>query len=347
MYKTSKIVILTGSTVALLQLSAWASNPEIEDPRCSLKGTDTSTEAEGTREGTSSLVMVDAGKDRTAEIKVTLEEGEFCEGYPKWSGNGISSSDGSLTATYTGDTDSEISVEYGPGGGGGSFSLNLVTPTKQSLVIDLSDEGKIAVLVEKINTLLAKFKGGSKLETSGKLKFEWGETVDKYNDGSSLGTKVEATGSLNVQLPELDQDIDIPTTFGTIEIEIELADAGLTGSATGIYDESKESVGDIRGNITFGATIQGDIGPEWSLPGAEVDLEIGLASTVSATAEFTGENKALYWEPQVGVTKTEVYVSGRVQVWGAEWEVLSVTWPLDFLDDAKYSPGKSKLTDFN
>ncbi|MFH1777393.1 MAG: Ig-like domain-containing protein [Candidatus Omnitrophota bacterium] len=79
---------------------------EFEVVMAGLEAIDTNTTAEGTRKSTSTLVMVNTG-DRTADIILTIDS-SLPPDYPKWSGTNVTGTDGSLTASYSGTSDSKV-----------------------------------------------------------------------------------------------------------------------------------------------------------------------------------------------------------------------------------------------
>lgn len=274
-----------------------ASNPEMDDPVCSLKATDNSTEAEGTREGESSLVMVKSDEDRTAEIIVTLEEGEFCEGYPKWSG--ITVTDGERKGDYSGKDDKTITVTLGPGGASEKVKISIF-PELDSSTSWSFDDPKLKKIKDALNAAIKKIAGkDTKIDGSGSVGYT-AKVVDFYNDGSKVGGILGLDGTIELTFPDVKFQSPYVRVPGVSFLEVAIG-GSFTASkidfvADTNYDQSKENPGSVTGSLT-GETIA-------TLEGKARGAQI-LVVTLTGSSKLTASGT-------LGLANKKVDLTGKI-----------------------------------
>lgn len=333
MKKIKQRLLLTYIAVSVV---SHAANPPIGvEATIEAKDKDSDSNSGGNRVSSTELDMVDKLlTDRNSEITVTLTTGTVPSGYPKWSGNNLTGNfDGQLTAQWKGSSSETVSVELCPGQKE-DIDIKLIAEINQKLTLDFNPGSKFSNFVEKINTGLARLKSDKKLEAGGAAEISSGN-VDYWNDGEKIGAKIGGKGSLTATLPEIDVDFDFPTPIPGLEIELEFtaASAGLVLALSGEYDESKSIKGKITGSGNVGVDLRVDVGPEIGSDDiAELDVEIGLQTRLSAEIKVYNEGKVVFYDGHVGLSESKLTIGATVTFWGGEFNVFEEEYNVSALD---------------
>lgn len=207
----------------------------------------------GSRSSTSSLVMVNNGS-RTATITGSTS-GTLGDGYPKWSGTGVSGNDGEMTATFSGTSDSTVTFEASPYS---SETIDIDIQMENAVSVSLSSDDDWATSVEAtiqgFLNFLVKDSSGDSFSLSGSINGSQ-KDVDLYNDGSSTGMYHKFGGSITGDFAAAKfKGPPLPVAGGLVTVR---ALASFTAASAKVsvnftHDESKQDqwVG-LSGGLTF------------------------------------------------------------------------------------------------
>ena len=250
----------------------------------------------GVRKSSTVLKIVRPTTGNAAASLQAKAQGTRQEGEPTWTGNGVNGTAGSLSGNWTGSSTATATATAS--GGAGSVQIVIVEPDKGHFGLE-ADTASFKEVKDKLNGLISKVSrtGGFALEGTVDIDFD---TVDLYNDGSRVGSKVEVEGSISGSIGNLEVETTIPTNVPGVFIEvgggIDLKKASITG--TGTCDESKAQPGDltVTGAVEAGFSVH--LGGYLGLPdGAKV---IGIEGEAATTA--TGSWAASWEQPGLFVT---------------------------------------------
>lgn len=276
----------------LLSISLQAEKGDVP-----ITATDTSSDA-GTRESTKKLKMVYKGEERTAKLKIP--SGNYQQNEPKWSGNGVNGSPGSLTATFEGSSSTMAMIHSDDPPRDGEVNIELVPEAKKSIAWN---PDKVDWVETQINSWLTSYSVNNKFQWGGSIDCEY-KKVDFYNDGSKVGSYFKVVGG------------EIYATWGYFEIPFAPIPV-ITGvtlkpfgkfealqakfSAAIEFDESKPNPW-INSTATLTASTQVEAGLELAL-GPEVVAAIIVSVTGSAYISAEGSISHSY---------KDVFIQGSV-----------------------------------
>ena len=237
----------------------------------SINAKDTSTTA-GTREAGEgeTLVMVKSNKDRKAEIefKYTASSPDVSSTYPTWTGtglknpttgdekvnfeNGETSSPALITASYSQNGTKEVSIEV----------IN-----EDKFDIELNDQNKyVKDAVDLANDIFSElYEEDNPFEVKAETKIET-RKVDKFNDGTDYGVFIKAGGKLSVGAGSFKFETpSFPAGPLGVTWSAKFESDGLTisGSASGVYDESKADEGSFLFEFTGSTTLTVGVGSQF------------------------------------------------------------------------------------
>jgi hypothetical protein len=266
----------------------------------SLIAEDTSTEA-GKRTSTTKLVMVEREGPRTAKLTATMS-GQKKDNCPHWSG--VKAPDGAVTASWIDNVDDETIVVTACEG---SREIKVSTVQHFKIQADLSKFHEHVKWTENIlNGFFVQNHVPSKISFGGNIAGTL-ENVDKYNDGSSLGAKLDLLANYSGSLGEIKlstKDIPLPPPASLCYWRAEITFDGVKGTIGGIavFNQSKENPWEkleseikLSSNISLGGAI--GIGN-----GSLIALEANVVGTTStyASGSLLNKNQSIYIKSKLG-----------------------------------------------
>lgn len=316
MNNISKIVFI----ISLLNFTnSSAANPPII-PVVHLKATDTNTKAEGTRASKLTLMMVRDPNIRTAKIEAILESGELQTGYPKWSGNGVQGSNGSLIANWSGTVNSTIVCEYAPGE---TKSINMIIAPISNVKIDIGskDLNDYVDKVNKVIKLFAEVDDPPKFE--GSIGGEFKQFVDYYNDGEKLGGSIGISGELALVGGGIEGKKVIPAGIAGVNLRIKAKLETIKVSIGGEfkYDEGK-TLPWLASSGTVSGGMKGSLGADVILGLSTDDNDVGFvvsldgSTSVGVTGTIEGKGRTVVTSGELSVGKLKAVGQIKVQFGG-------------------------------
>jgi len=299
-----------------------------------LEAEDTSTTAEGTRTSDSTLVMVKEGSTaRGATMTLSVDGGSLPSGYPTWSGTDVTGSAGSLTATYSGTSDSTANADTGISGCDQTVEIDIVDENKYDESWDF-DQGELKVVQDKLKAAIDAISGGDlDLSVTGTLEVEF-KRVDMYNDGSTYGYFADVTGTVDANFPDV--PLSSPDLYVLPGVYVKLvggfsaSKVSLTGSTS--YDQSKASPGTVAGSLTGSTTAS--VGAE---AGAGVDEILSFSITVTGSTTLSASGGIALTGQDIKATGTiaasdfEANAEGDLKTLVGNVKVFDVTHDFDSL----------------
>jgi len=308
---------------------------------------DTSTDA-GTRETTSTLVMVYSDNDRTADIEFAYTSSSASgDGYPTWSGTGITANDGDLTGAFSGGTgDYDVTITYA-NGATENVTVEVVDEEKIEETWDLDSE-KIEILQNKINSAISTISGGGgpQLNLSGTLDVEL-KFVDMHGVATQSGGYASITGTVTAEFPNVEfssPEIVLGSTGCKMKISAKISDSSMSLSANTNYDESKSSPGSVSGSITGTTTVSATA--TVGTLGDVVKVSLTGSTNLSANGEIALESRSVELSGELSSSNLEADFSVDCDLgWVGEYELYSGDYTFDGTGVSK--PFSKTLHDFS
>lgn len=211
----------------------------------------------GSRSSETTLIMIDNG---TRSATITGEvSGTLGEGYPKWEGSGISGSDGSMTATYSGTRDSTVTFHASPYSSQ-TIDIDLQYDGETTISIDTDDDWATSLesTIQGVLNYLMQDSDGDSFSLSGSMSGTM-KKVDMYDDGETNGNSIKFEGTISATLAAAEfEGPPVPLFGGAVVVRAKAEfDAGTVELSADVeYDESQEDpfVG-ITGSLTFNQSV--------------------------------------------------------------------------------------------
>ncbi len=298
-----------------------------------LEAKDTSTTAEGTRKSDSTLVMVKEGTTaRGATMTLSVDGVSLPSGRPTWSGTDITGDAGSLTATYSGTSDSTGTAHTGLSDCDQTISITIVDESKLTLDLDFN-EGYLKDLMDKVKDALETITGSDSVADvngaiSGTIKY-----VDAYNDGEDYGIYVNVSSDLTASFEGI--SFSSPSTpvpalpAVTMKFTASVTDISAGVTASGTYDESKAAAGNITGSVNASASV--GVGAVAAVVGEVVKISLSGSTTLSADASvaLNVAGKSCTVDASGTLSNSDLVASYKVEasVFGVDWTVSEGSYP--------------------
>ena len=279
------------------------------------------------------LVMVNSGSARAATMTATLEGGKPGDGYPKWTGTGVSGTGN--TGTYSGTSSTSVTLK--PGEKCDTATGEIVDEDKRSL------SGKIAEIKTSLENVSSTFESfvtskGSTVESGNKSVSLLGKIeskkVDMYADGTKHGTATvsDLSGSYSVTMPVVKIPLYSSIVVG-VSAKIDLGNATGTLNINAGLDDSKANKVDVSGGFSLGfhaikATIEGTAGysSEKYCLFAEGGFKFGH---FKVGGKVSADENAIYLTPELslGAVSAEYSIGAKLDG-GLRCEITKGSYPV-------------------
>lgn len=252
----------------LLSISLQAEKGDVP-----ITATDTSSDA-GTRESTKKLKMVYKGEERTAKLKIP--SGNYQQNEPKWSGNGVNGSPGSLTATFEGSSSTMAMIHSDDPPRDGEVNIELVPEDPKEDPVPI--EGVIGAKGEWFKNGFAQIGLGVEVgSTPGDFKLEQ-KWADKYdNPDVAVNKRLYGSGEFHFTITGSIAKSFEP--FG-IEIQTEIKSEGSVQSQVKVVNYMKEWDKPPGPLLTGYGTVSGQGGTTFTL---SATIPVNSSNIVSIT----------------------------------------------------------------
>lgn len=290
--------------------------------------TDNSTHA-GNRKSRSTLKCVErkdaSGNKQDISLNAVANISDGDGTAPNWTASEGSISSSGSNATWTGQENSNISASLL--GSSTSATVDFSNPTLPKVEFEYETSG-LKPVIEKVTDWLERNYKKPTFQVGGKFSFV-PSRCDYYNDGSKLGTKVDASADLKVELPSFNPETPpIPTIVpgvtikGKLSIDTLKIEAGLGGSYNQeLADPWATPIkGTISGTTGVAITLEGQGGPD----AVSVKVSATISSKITASGEVKRNQNDIRLEAaklSIGDLKGTVNVSANVKIGPVDWKI--------------------------